>query len=297
MPWTRHTSKAGDRARDEIERLPVSEGRKTRARVPFATTSYEPDEDGYLRPMLPMRCAFAVGTKMCSVFVDHYRPRRTGPGFPLAVVGCSAHPHGRYTLYPPGHVPYGRAPVVPYSPRGMPLLDGTTGQLPWEDTLFGAAVDAARGEEYTGDGPSGDARTRRTQRRRLEVAGRLMGVHPEVDDSARERIAARLGVPTMTLRTASRLWAADWTARGTAVLAVLLAITVDGAVLDRMLAAGAVSGLWAPPRRSRATRRTSSMPRSGLPERPTARSPRGRSPPPTTLSGATRAGAARISEP
>ncbi|MDP2958880.1 MAG: hypothetical protein Q8N53_20820 [Longimicrobiales bacterium] len=224
------------------------------------------------------------------MFVDHYRARKSGPRFAVAVVGCSAHPLGRYTLYPPGHVPYGRKPAVPCSPSGGLLRDAVTGEPPWEATLFAAAVDAAGGERWPSDSPAGDPRRWRTQGRRLELAGRLVGVHAEIDDAARERIATRLGVPTLRLRTAAREWAASWTMRGAAVLAVLLAVSVDGALLDRILAAGALGGLWAEPRRWDAARGTwvlaRSSPRSVRPERPGAARPRGRSPPPTTLRGA-----------
>lgn len=224
------------------------------------------------------------------MFVDHYRPRKSGPRFSIAVVGCSAHPHGRYTLYPPGHVPYGREPVVASSPSGGLLRDAATGEPVWEATLFGAAVDAAGGERWPSDSPALDPRRRRTQGRRLERAGRLLGVHAEVDDAARERIATRLGVPTLMLRSAAREWAASWARRGAAVLAVLGAVSVDGALLDRILAAGALGGLWAEPKRWDAARGTwvlsRSSARSVRPEHPAAARPRGRSPPPTTLRGA-----------
>ena len=62
------------------------------------------------------------------MYVDHYRARRTGPCFPLAVVGCSRHPLGRYTLYPPGHSPYGRQAVVSCSVSGALLQEATSGQ-------------------------------------------------------------------------------------------------------------------------------------------------------------------------
>jgi len=104
----------------------VARGRGS-SKPPFVTTTYEADEDGRLRPVIPSRCVFAAGAERCSLFVDHYRPRKTGPRFALAVVGCSAHPDRRYTLYPPGHFPHGRQPVAPYSPTGELLLDPRTG--------------------------------------------------------------------------------------------------------------------------------------------------------------------------
>jgi hypothetical protein len=262
----------------------------------FVTTTYEADEKGVLRPALPSRCVFARGAQTCSLFVDHYRSRKTGPCFALAVVGCSAHPEGRYTLYPPGHFPYGREAVAPYSPTGQLLLDGETGEPVWEATLFACAVDAAQGERWPSDSPWDDVRRRRTQGRRLDLAGRLLGVHPELDDGARERIATRLGVATMTVRTAARGWVRSWTMRGAAILAVLLALPIQASLLDHFGAAGAMGGLWPEPRRWEAGRGTWVVARSPHPEHPTASSPRSRSPPPTTLPGAATAGPAPSSE-
>ena len=73
--------------------------------LPFATTNYEAAEDGTLHAVLPSRCVYATGEQTCAIFVDHYRKRKTGPCYPVAVVGCRAHGRRRYTLYPAGHYP------------------------------------------------------------------------------------------------------------------------------------------------------------------------------------------------
>jgi len=266
----------------------VSHRLQTQERLPFATTTYKADTDGVLHPDLPSRCVFATGAQTCSIFVDHYRLRKTGPCFPLAVVGCSAHPQRRYTLYPPGHFPYSREPVALYSPSGELLLDAATGQPLWEATLFAAAVDAAKGEGWPAESPWDDPRRRRTQGSRLQLSGRLLGVHPQLDDGVRERIATRLAVATMRLFTGARTWASGWKMRGAAILTVLLEIPIQASLLDRMLAAGAVSGLWAMrrPQRWDADRGTwviALPPPSERMEHPGAAAPRGRSPPPTNL--------------
>jgi len=223
----------------------VSHRPQTQARLPFATTTYKADKDGVLRPELPSRCVFATGAQACSIFVDHYRLRKTGPCFPLAVVGCSAHPQGRYTLYPPGHFPYGREPVAPYSPTGELLPAAETGRPLWQMTLFAAAVDAAKGEGWSEESPWDDPRRRRTQGSRLQLTGRLLGVHPQLDEGVRERVATRLAVPTMRLLAGARAWGSSRQMRGAAIVNVLEEIPIQASLLDRMLAAGAVSGLWA----------------------------------------------------
>ena len=89
-----------------------------------------------------------------------------------------------------------------------------------------------------------DAGRRGTQGRHLEVAGRLTGVHRQLEQRQRERIAVRLGVATLTLIAGARRWGRSLQSRGEAILEVLAAIPIGASLLDRLLAAGALSGLW-----------------------------------------------------
>ena len=255
-----------------------------RARTPgkcsvFVTTAYEPNESGVLRAVLPARCVFVSAAEPCLLYVDHYRGRKTGPRFPVAVAGCSVHRLGRFTLYPPGHFPYGRAPAVACSVSGPPFCDRATGQPVWEASVFAAAVDAAEGKRWRSDSAWDDPRRRRTQGRRLQLCARLVGIDPAIAEGARERIATRLGVATMTLRAGAQGFARSWASRGAAIVTVLLALGIDGALADRILAAGAVGGLWPPPRRWDAVRGT--WLHSGRVEQRIARPVRVRAPPPT----------------
>jgi hypothetical protein len=245
----------------------------------FQEAFYKADDQGVLRPELPTRCAFAQGAEPCHLFIDHVRPRKTGPRFPLAVVGCRDHPQGRYTLYPPGHFPYGREAVVSCSRSGELRLDVSTGEPMWEATLFRAAQDAAEGKWWPADSPWDDSRRRRTQGRWLDFAGRLLGVHPRQDEGTRERIALRLALPLVQLLDHARRWGVDWRTRGAVILAVLQRIEPRGFLLDRLLAAGAVADLWPEPRR--AVRKIALC--SSAPERTSHTVPRSRGPPPTTL--------------
>jgi hypothetical protein len=270
------------------------EGSGGRKRI-FVTAPYEADAGGVLVPVLPDRCVVAEAGETCSVFVDHYRPRKTGPRFAVAVVGCTVHGGPRYTLYPPGHIPYGRQAAVACSPSGSllrrPACAGTadrrkTGrswQPLWETTLFGAAIDAADGKLWPSDSPSEDDRRRRTQGRRLGWTGHLLGVHPDVGVRQQEHIARCLQVPTLTLLTAAQHWGSPWTARGEAVLRVLRALPVDGGLLDRTLQAGHVANCWETPHRWDPHRRIWS--RSSRPERRAPDFDGGRSSPPTTSPG------------
>ena len=82
QPWP-----AGDRE-PRHTRGGVSTGPTEARAFPYATTSYEADEDGTLNAVLPTRCVYATGEQTCAIFVDHYRERKTGPCHPVAVVGA-----------------------------------------------------------------------------------------------------------------------------------------------------------------------------------------------------------------
>jgi len=205
-----------------------------------------------LRAVVPERCPFAQpGDEACDVRVHHQRERTTGPCFPLAVVQCATHPVHAFTLYPPGHVPYGRVAVAPASMAGTLLLDGQSGEPAWEATVLRAALDAAGGERWPEDSPASDTRRRRTQGRWLEIAAHLTGSHPDSSDAVREPIATRLGVATMTLHSAARAWtaASGWTARAEAALLVVSKVPVTACLPERLLSAGALADLWPPPQR------------------------------------------------
>ena len=148
-------------------------------------------------------------------------------------------------------------------------------------TLFGAALDAADGQRWPAHSPAHDERRRRTQGCRLDLAGKLLGVHPKLEARSRERIATRLRVPTLTLRDAAHRWATNWMARGGALLAVLVALPLDESLLDRLLAAGAVTDRWPSPQRWDPVRHTWVRCRSRSTERPVASAAESRAPPPT----------------
>ena len=270
----------------------MSEGATEAHALPFATTNYQADQDGTLRAVLPSRCVYATGEQTCAIFVDHYRERKTGPRYPLAVVGCGVHGGRRYTLYPPGHYPYGRVAVVPYSAGGDVLLDATGKRPQWQVTLFGAAQDAKQGKLWPAEQHWWQASStpcRRIQGRRLELAGRLTGVSPELDQRQREQIATRLGVATMTVLAEAQRWGRSWQRRGAAIMAVLLALAVSATLGDRMAAAGAVSDLWGPPRPRLVARWeqtgkswiVAAIDRSEAREQGVVAHPRGRAPPAT----------------
>jgi len=112
----------------------------------------------------------------------------TGPGHALRKVRCRVHGQA-FTLYPVGHVPYGREPVVSQAEQG----DGDP-----LSSLVGAAVAASRGGRWPEDLIEGEAGpVGRTQRRRIVALGRLVGLdQPKVDS----RVLGELGLDAVQVQ-------------------------------------------------------------------------------------------------
>ena len=143
----------------------------------FVSLPYVPGgAGGSLRPPKPASCPDPLATcnNRCLIHFSRWRDRVHGPGFRLASMHCLTHSR-RFTVYPPGWTPYGRAPLVLLDHRGRTVeTDGEENR--WNDTEFGALVDAARGNiwpEPVTLGPSVEkksgelVRSRRTQRRHV----------------------------------------------------------------------------------------------------------------------------------
>lgn len=218
-------------------------------------TAYLPDETGKLRPKLPSRCpCFIEDGRECRVGHHHWRQRKTGPCHPLEVVRCRAHGKA-FTLYPPGHRPYGRQAVVPLAPDGSRLIDrqGAADDLLGAEVtggMFEAALDAAAGRAWPrcsqryADG--GEELYWSSQGRLLERCMEVMGVAPDLSGETRSLIAEVLGVERMLLdeQAGALSTAPGYRSRGQAVCAVLRAMPPSGLRYQRLLEGGRLAGLW-----------------------------------------------------
>lgn len=182
------------------------------------------------------------------------RWRKTGPSWGwVAVVECVVHGQA-FTLYPPGHVPYGRVPWVDLAPDGS---EPTRGQgeeaAPPPVTLFTAASDAAQETVWPRDSaPEPPGAVRSTQRRRLLRAAELFGL-VEGGGSKPETVAGATGLP------AGEIVEAACALRGPVSLVVLgrrvtgflhrLVRLAGRAVMDRLALLGHLAGLFGPPHR------------------------------------------------
>lgn len=232
--------------------MPAGHALRTHASQPrpFVTVAYVPGSAASLGPaVMPRGCLHAaVGDEACVLVAHHVRKRKTGPRIPVTVLQCRTHRRA-FTMYPLGHVPYGRLAVAPVGLDGE--LVGSTDHEPqvdgehppdWRDTLFGSAFAAIheRTVKLT------DPRWWATEPpERLAQGAAILGVHPELSVQTADAIAFRLEIPGLVLRQAAGEYAR---ARGRAargrVLVGVLGELGDACLLDRVLAAGACAGCW-----------------------------------------------------
>ena len=169
----------------------------------------------------------------------------TGPCFPLRVMRC--HAHGRYfTLYPRGHVPYGREAVAPVAPDGQPTA---TGPDRFAETVLGAALDAARGRIWPALVSISEQHCYTTMVGRLRDVERWLGVEPGIEQRVRVRRATDLDVDSLLLLDASKAIhrAVDECDRGAALLLVLDRLPHGPPLLEGLLRAGHAAGLLGEP--------------------------------------------------
>jgi hypothetical protein len=227
---------------------------------PFPVTAYLPDDSGVWHPsVMPTACPTSDGGEACCVSFDYRRARKTGPCIPVAVLKCTTHGCG-FTLYPCGHVPYGREAVAPVD------LDGETLKVPssdtpsakaepcavWRPTRYAAVLDAALGKAWPRDSP-GPYWT--TQLRRLEELAALLGLEPVPPTALGEKLARLLDVPRLGLMDDAGRFAraVGLEERGVILVAALERASTGHCVLERVLSCGALAGLWRPVQLWRAT--------------------------------------------
>jgi hypothetical protein len=217
----------------------------------FVTVAYVPGRAAALGPaVMPQSCVHAAkGDAACELVVHHRRERKTGPQIPVTVVQCRTHRRA-FTLYPLGHIPYGRVAVAPvgldggvlFSTESEPPADGKRSP-DWRATQFGLAFAAIH-----------DPMVKLTDPRwwvtetpeRLAQSAALLGVHPALPVPVADAIAFRLEIPRLVLRQAADEYArargrAD---RGRVLVSVLAQLGADACLIDRVLAAGAYAGCW-----------------------------------------------------
>jgi len=189
-----------------------------------------------------------MGDPACVLTVHHRRERKTGPQIPVTVLQCGTHRRA-FTLYPLGHVPYGRLAVAPVGFDGQVVFSterepeaGASPRPAWRATQFEPAFAAIHEPPTKLTDPRWWATEAREQ---LDHGAMLLGVHPDLAAADADAIAFRLEIPRLELRQAADAYARGRgrAARGRVLVGVLDQLG-DTCLLDRMLAAGACAGCW-----------------------------------------------------
>jgi hypothetical protein len=202
----------------------------------------------------PSSCHHATaGDAACRVGHHHWRPRKTGPGLPIAVLRCATHGKA-FTVYPMGHVPYGRAGVAPVDVGGTPRVvysagSGSPPVLAWAGTVFDLARPTALADAPSSSPPAEATRPpwwMTPWREHSAKAATILGLPPDVPATVGDAIARALELPRLILLDAAAAFdsAHGPDARTSVVLRLLARLRPDRALSDRLLAAGAAAGAW-----------------------------------------------------
>ena len=83
---------------------------------------------------------------MCAVVRYGKRARTNGPEYFLEIFYCTNH-NVHFTVYPPGWMPYMRAPLVLLDPAGKPIvqIEADGDESPWSFTVFKGVIAAGMG--------------------------------------------------------------------------------------------------------------------------------------------------------
>lgn len=210
----------------------------------FVSVSYHLGADGGLAPELPdYGPCNRESDGSCRIALSHWRKRSTGPRHPLAVVCCQTH-GVCFTLYPPGHVPYGRIPLVELARDGVPIDKGR--DPPFRHTYFDAALDAAAGIAWPQSSLEGSLQPRfLTQTRHLHRCSLLLGLSGTASSKDREKVAEQLDIGGLILQQArSKLLAGGFRASGQAICQVLMVLSESEPTSQRLATCGHYASIW-----------------------------------------------------
>lgn len=134
------------------------------------TTPYVVSERG-TAAALPVRGPCWKYERPCVIGLHQRRRRKTGPPWGwVAVLRCSTH-KSAFTVYPAGHVPFGREPFVVLAPDGCEVTPSERGE---PGGFMAAAKDARDGNRWPREEAPGAVRS--TQRRHVRAAATLLGL-------------------------------------------------------------------------------------------------------------------------
>ena len=214
----------------------------------YVATPYTADSDGIYTAELPTRCPRPpLPGQPCDITVNHRRERKTGPCIPLFVVHCATHKIS-FTLYPPGHVPYGRKSITAIALDESPCIN-TTGKDRFGGTLFEAALDAAEGDPWAYHyQPDKTGSSFNTQTAHIQRALAMFGLDGAREPMMCESVAQVLGIPGQMLHDSGRMCNLSplYLNRGKAIADILDIIPASHFLFERLAFSGYLAQLWPP---------------------------------------------------
>lgn len=199
---------------------------------------------------MPTTCPFRVDdNKPCKLVTDHDRYRKTGPCFSLRVLRCITHKKS-FTLYPPGHFPYGRKPLIQVGVDGKKVVDLEYGDQRFQSTLFDAALDADNNKPWNhGDVLKSFMRPFSTQVYHLHRATCILGLEDAISDNQRHAISQVLMLPVITLSEGAVCIKnnSGYQNTGKVICSLLDKLPKVTSIFERLVEVGSQAGLWPPP--------------------------------------------------
>jgi len=219
----------------------------------FVITPYDTNNRGQLSAIIPDSCPVGYENgEPCQISVNHHRDRKTGPCFPLTVVYCKIHDL-YFTLYPPGHYPYGRQPLVEQITVCGRILETSTDNLDLQNrlaffrgSLFDAALDADLFYAWPKEGCQGSFQPRfNTQLHKLDRAVRLLGISSTSGSWQREAITEILDLPGQLVAQsfAGLRVQPTFKKQGQSICRLLKALD-NHCLFERLVQTGSIAGLW-----------------------------------------------------
>jgi hypothetical protein len=181
------------------------------AKIKVFTAPYFKDDKGILRPHRPKSCPYQVSGLKCLIKFNGFRKRKSGTQYPIAICRCKSHKR-TFTIYPPGWTPFSRRQNVPLSPNGFNIIFSSSESDQWQNTSFGAAIDAANLKfwpQMTGDIPAWTKKSgvipygvAKTQRRHIAGILALFALSP-TSNNLQAKVVAELNLDLSILASAA----------------------------------------------------------------------------------------------
>lgn len=220
----------------------------------FVTGPYHVAEDGSVAAEIPHRCPQARLYGTCRIKKFSTRERVFGVPYPLWIFICFAHSY-RFTVYPPGWIPYARNPIVQLTPDGKPIEiahtdTGSEKTSPWYFTIFKSIISAAAGKLWPEERQLGVADSplppdyqgvARTQKRGIKFFMKMFGLLRRSHHKLREKVCDLLSVEMSTLQNSREKMNTRsrgpplWKVRGEQGKEILETLTASAKTSDKLL--------------------------------------------------------------